>query len=201
MFRRHDSAARGETAGGGQNQPPRVEMPRRVVDVPVAPSPHHAATDGAAPTGRVAVGGDTGPVLVHGGHTAEPSPAGAGERRLVVGAGVTLKGEVAGCETLAVEGDLEASVATSEHLVIGAEGSFRGDCEVETAEIAGAFDGTLSVRGRLLVRGSGTVKGDIRFGELEIERGGRLSGNVDAQAKGPQLATVANAAAAAGGDD
>jgi cytoskeletal protein CcmA (bactofilin family) len=87
-------------------------------------------------------------------------------------------------------------VAASEHLVIGAEGAFRGSCEVETAEIAGAFDGTLSVRGRLLVRGSGAVKGDIRFGELEIERGGQLAGNVDAHAKGPQLATVA----AAGGE-
>jgi cytoskeletal protein CcmA (bactofilin family) len=201
MFRRHDSAARGEKAGGEQPQPARVEMPRRVVDVPVAPSPHHAAGDGAAAMGRVTVGGDTGPVLVHGAQGGERGPAEGGERRLVVGAGVALKGEVAGCETLSVEGDLEASVAASEHLVVGAEGSFRGDCEVETAEIAGTFDGTLSVRGRLLVRGSGTVKGDIRFGELEIERGGRLSGNVDAQAKGPQLATVASAAAAAGGGD
>jgi hypothetical protein len=41
------------------------------------------------------------------------------------------------------------------------------------------------------------VRGDVRFGELEIERGGQLSGSVDAHAKGPQLATVQGAA---GGD-
>ncbi len=197
MFRRHDSAARGEKAGGETPQPTRVELPRRVVDVPVAPSPHHHAGAGAQPTGRVAVGGDTGPVLVHGATTGAPKPEHGSERRLVVGAGIELKGEVKGCKTIEVDGDLDATVASSEHLVIGADGSFRGACEVETADIAGSFDGTLSVRGRLLVRGTGAVKGDIRFGELEIERGGELSGNVDAHAKGPQLATVA---AAGGGD-
>jgi cytoskeletal protein CcmA (bactofilin family) len=193
MFRRHESAVRGEKAGGETPQPTRVELPRRVVDVPVAPSPHHAGT---APTGRVAVGGDVGPVLVHAGHGGESRAESGRERRLVVGVGIELKGEIKGCKRLEVDGDLEAAVAASEHLVVGTEGAFRGTCEVETAEIAGNFDGTLSVRGRLLVRGTGTVKGDIRFGELEIERGGQLSGNVDAHAKGPQLATVATA----GGD-
>jgi cytoskeletal protein CcmA (bactofilin family) len=197
MFRRHDSAARGEQAGGETPQPTRVELPRRVVDVPVAPSPHHHhAGSGTAATGRVAVGGDTGPVLVHGVNPSEPKSERACERQVVIGAGIELKGEVKGCKTLEVAGDLEATVAASEHLVVGADGSFRGFCEVETADIAGSFDGTLSVRGRLLVRRTGAVKGDIRFGELEIERGGQLSGNVDAQTKGPQLATVA----AAGGE-
>ncbi|MFP4125926.1 MAG: polymer-forming cytoskeletal protein [Alphaproteobacteria bacterium] len=195
MFRRHHSAARGEKAGGETSQPTRVELPRRVVDVPVAPSLHHHAGVGAAPTGRVAVGGDTGPVLVHAAQPGAPEPAPRAERRVVVGAGIELKGEVKGCKTLEVDGDLDATVAASEHLVLGAEGSFRGACEVETADIAGNFDGTLSVRGRLLVRATGVVRGDIRFGELEIERGGQLSGNVDVQTKGPQLATVAAGAA------
>jgi len=197
MFRRHDSAARGERSGGETPQPTRVELPRRVVDVPVAPSSHHHGGAGATATGRVAVGGDTGPVLVHGAHGGEPKPARDVERRVVIGAGIELKGEVKGCRTLEVDGDLDATVAASEHLAIGTEGAFRGACEVETADIAGSFDGTLSVRGRLLVRATGAIKGDIRFGELEIERGGQLSGNVDAHAKGPQLATVA---ATASGD-
>jgi cytoskeletal protein CcmA (bactofilin family) len=192
MFRRHDSAGRGDKASEESSQPARVELPRRVVDVPVAPSAHHHA--GAAPTGRVAVGGDTGAVIVHRDGFGDTKPERAAERRLVVGAGVELKGEVKGCQTLEVAGELDAPVAVSEHLVVGAGGALRGSCEVETADIAGSFDGTLSVRGRLLVRGTGVVKGDIRFGELEIERGGQLAGNVDPQAKGPQLAPVAAAA-------
>ncbi len=194
MFRRHDSGGRGERAGADAHHTGRLELPRRVVDVPVAPSAAQPGGYGAPTTGRVAVGGETGPVLVQSGRadaaTAEPA------RQLVVGPGVELKGEVKGCERLTVDGDLEATVAASEHLIIGAEGGFRGSCEVESADIAGSFDGALHVRGRLLVRASGRVQGEIRFGELEIERGCQLSGNVDAHAKGPQLATVA----AAGGD-
>lgn len=191
MFRRHDSAARSDRAAGETPPASRVEMPRRVVDVPVAPSSHHLGA-GPTPTGRVAVG-DTGPVMVDRGLATAPRPEPTSARKLVVGAGVELEGEVKGCETVSVDGALAATVATSEHLVVGAEGTFRGSCEVETADVAGSFDGTLTVRGRLLVRGTGAVKGEIRFGELEIERGGQLSGNVDAHAKGPQLATVAAA--------
>ena len=193
MFRRPDNAARRENGGAETRPPARVELPRRVVDVPVAPSAQHGA--GAAATGRVAVGGEPGPVLVHGGVRGEARAPGSGERRLVVGAGIEIKGEIKGCETLRIDGDLEATVASSEHLVIGAEGAFRGVCEVESADVAGNFEGTLTVRGRLLVRGSGAVRGEIRFGELEIERGGKLSGDVDAHHRGPKLATVA-----AGGD-
>ena len=79
------------------------------------------------------------------------------------------------------------------HLVIGEDGRLDGQGEVETADIAGSFDGTLVVRGRLLIRATGRVKGDIRFGELEIERGGQLAGDVDAHHRGPKLATVAAA--------
>ena len=31
---------------------------------------------------------------------------------------------------------------------------------------------------RLLIRSTGQVKGTVRYGELEIERGGRLSGTI-----------------------
>lgn len=189
MFRRHSSSARGEHRGGDSGAETRVELPRRVVDVPMGPSVQSA--HGGPPIGRVAVGGETGPVLLHGGG---PSRAETGnERELVVGAGIELKGEVKGCRRLVVHGDAQVTVEATDALVVGADGTFRGACEVESAEIAGRFDGTLTVRGRLLVRATGCVKGEVRFGELEIERGGQLSGNIDGHSRGPQLATVAAA--------
>ena len=114
-------------------------------------------------------------------------------RQLVVGPGIRLEGAVDGCERLVVDGELKATLEATEHLVVHEGGRFDGRGEVETAEIAGSFDGTLTVRGRLLIRATGRVRGDIRFGELEIERGGQLVGTVDAHAKGPQLAPVATA--------
>jgi hypothetical protein len=52
-----------------------------------------------------------------------------------------------------------------------------GKLEVEEAEINGIYEGELTVCKRLLVRGSGRVSGTVRYGQLEIERGGRLSGS------------------------
>jgi cytoskeletal protein CcmA (bactofilin family) len=202
MFRRHDRAGRGDNTGGDTAPTTRVELPRRVVDVPVGPSVHQGHGGAASGTGRIAVGGDAGPVLVREDDdvtvTRRETARDDEDRRLVVGTGVELKGDVKGCRRVQVDGDLEATIASTEQLLVGPEGAFRGTGEVENAEIAGTVDGTLTVRGRLLVRSTGRVKGDVRFGELEIERGGQISGNVDAHAKGPQLATVQ---AAAGGDD
>jgi cytoskeletal protein CcmA (bactofilin family) len=53
-----------------------------------------------------------------------------------------------------------------------------GKAEVEDAEISGVYEGELTVRNRLLIRATGRVRGAVRYGELEIERGGRLSGSI-----------------------
>jgi cytoskeletal protein CcmA (bactofilin family) len=63
-------------------------------------------------------------------------------------------------------------------LEIAGSGRFIGGCEVEEAEISGIYEGELTVRKRLLIRSSGKVKGNVRYGEIEIERGGLLSGSV-----------------------
>ena len=41
--------------------------------------------------------------------------------------------------------------------------------------------GELVVRKRLLIRAGGHVSGTISYGEIEIEAGGKISGNIQAQ--------------------
>ena len=57
-------------------------------------------------------------------------------------------------------------------------GRFTGGCEVEEADISGVYEGDLTVRKRLFVRGSGKLTGTVRYGELELERGGQIAGNI-----------------------
>ena len=40
------------------------------------------------------------------------------------------------------------------------------------------YEGDLTVRNRLLIRSTGQVKGTVRYGEIEIERGGRITGSI-----------------------
>ena len=111
---------------------------------------------------------------------AEPPVQSAAEgRTLVVGQGIRLAGEIKRCETLVVEGEVEANLTDCLSLEINDSGLFKGAAVVEQAEISGRLEGELTVNGRLFVRASGQLRGTIRYADLEIERGGRIAGSVD----------------------
>ena len=58
---------------------------------------------------------------------------------------------------------------------------------LETERIRGRFDGVLNVRRRLLIRASGRVTGTVRYGQIEIECGGQISGDVQSQPTASEL--------------
>lgn len=103
------------------------------------------------------------------------------EGDLVAHAGVKLKGEIASCKKFVVEGDVEAQLRAHE-LAVNDSGLFVGTAEVDRADIAGSFEGTLTVAGTLTIRSTGRVKGLITYGKIEIESGGEFSGRVSAGA-------------------
>ena len=57
-------------------------------------------------------------------------------------------------------------------------GTFRGDAEIETADISGCFEGNLTVTDRLLIRSTGFVSGVVRYSSVEIEAGGQIAGDI-----------------------
>ena len=116
-------------------------------------------------------------------------------KKLIVGRDISLNGEIRTCDTLVVEGRVEAVLQDCKNIEIMAPGEFKGAAEVDVADISGRFDGDLTARQRLIVRAGGKVLGKIRYGQLEIERGGVLSGEVEVLAE----AEVVQAPAAAVG--
>ena len=104
-----------------------------------------------------------------------------GERkRLTVGPGIGLSGRITDCDRLVVEGEVRVVLQRVRAVTITATGRFtEGRAEVEEADIGGLYEGDLTVHGRLLIRRTGRVTGTVRYGELEIERGGDLSGSVE----------------------
>jgi cytoskeletal protein CcmA (bactofilin family) len=99
-------------------------------------------------------------------------------KRLIVGDGIKLKGEITACDRLIVEGHVEVTLNETRMLEIKPSGKFIGSCEVEEAEISGVYDGDLTVRGRLIVRSTGKATGKIHYGEIELERGGQIAGEL-----------------------
>jgi cytoskeletal protein CcmA (bactofilin family) len=109
---------------------------------------------------------------------ATPSDSTDASKRLIVGEGIQMKGEITACDRLVVEGHVEVTLKATRMLEIKPSGHFTGSCEVEEAEVSGVYDGNLTVRGRLTVHAGGRVTGDISYGEIELERGAQITGKL-----------------------
>lgn len=154
----------------------RTDTPRRVVDIPGAPVRRPDAA-------------------------AQPAPAAAPaapdhQRRLTVGRDISLSGEITSCDVLVVEGTVEAKLRDGRNIEIAETGLFKGSVEIDEADIAGRFEGDITVRGRLRVRSTGKITGSIKYGELEVEAGGRLIGDIQVVESGATIARIATPAPA-----
>lgn len=119
------------------------------------------------------------------GFNTSPTAANAGsedkskKRILTVGNDILLKGEIATCDRLVIEGAVDAKLNDVHTVEIAETGSFKGSAKIEDAEISGLFEGDLVVRNRLIIYSTGKVRGKITYGEIEIERGGELTGEIN----------------------
>jgi len=113
--------------------------------------------------------------------TPTPVKREAETRKLIVGREISLSGEITACDRLVVEGSVEANLANCRDIDIAESGLFKGSASIDDAEVRGRFEGTLNVRRRLLIRATGKVIGTVRYGQIEIECGGQISGEIQAQ--------------------
>ena len=155
------------------------EPPRRPVTEPI-PAPVASPPVAAAPPPT----------------TPPPRRSEAGLRQLTVGREISLSGEIASCDTLIVEGSVEANLQNCRDVDIAETGLFKGSAEIDNADVRGTFEGNLIVRKRLLIRSGGMVSGTIRYGQVEIELGGQIIGEVQSSASpGDVVAELPNARA------
>ena len=99
---------------------------------------------------------------------------------LIVGREVSFSGEVSCCDRLVVEGNIQAKIEQCENLTIAETGVFRGYASAENVDVRGHLEGDLVALKRLLIRSTGQVLGRVSYSEIEIERGGQISGDLRA---------------------
>ncbi|MEQ8194384.1 MAG: polymer-forming cytoskeletal protein [Rhodospirillales bacterium] len=107
-------------------------------------------------------------------------PTDTESRKLTVGREICLKGEITSCDKLIVEGQVEVALSNARAIEVSPTGLFKGNAEVDEADISGQFEGELIARDKLIVRASGKVSGSIRYGRIVIESGGQISGDMQA---------------------
>jgi len=114
------------------------------------------------------------------------------KRVLTVGPDIQMKGEITSCDRVVIEGMVDATMRDVHTVELTETGSLKGTAEVEDAEISGSFEGDLVVRGKLTIYSSGRVRGNVTYGEIEIQRGGQISGNVRNVADAKNAQSLAN---------
>lgn len=160
--------------------------PTRPIDIPGNPAGLQRPMQpprmpGAFPGSYASAPGAGGNTYAMGGKSAEG-------RRLVVGEGISLSGEIEACDVLIVEGTIEAALKGAKVLEIAESGVFYGAVEIEEATVAGRFEGDLTVNGRLTIRSTGSITGEIAYKELAVEAGATLEGKVTPLSAGGQSA-------------
>jgi cytoskeletal protein CcmA (bactofilin family) len=196
MFRRkksdHEEESVMSDASEGLGLPAKPMSPRPIGALGVAPRPLPAGPAPVAAAGALAQTPTTtlppatrpldtptrrpeGPIIP------TPKARDTEQRRLIVGREISLTGEITSCDRLIVEGSVEANLTNCREVEIAESGLLKGTAAIEDAEVRGRFEGTLTVRKRLHIKATGKVVGQVRYGQLEIECGGQVSGDVQAQ--------------------
>jgi cytoskeletal protein CcmA (bactofilin family) len=155
----------------------------RNVDIPaVGGNPFQRSNPAAAPAAPQANRAGMPSYGSYSNFAASSTAAGSAQatgRRLVIGEGITMSGEIESCDTLVVEGTVEAALKGASVLEIAEKGMFYGTVEISEATIAGKFEGELTVNGRLTVRSTGSVVGAVSYKELSVESGAVIDGKIN----------------------
>src|SRR5436305_12251698 len=99
-------------------------------------------------------------------------------REVFLGPEIVLSGELKSCGTLIAEGIVDSGRIECRKFILGSAGSCKGEVQAESAVISGRFEGRLIVRARLLIKSGGQVRGSVQYGQVEIEPGGELQGDM-----------------------
>jgi cytoskeletal protein CcmA (bactofilin family) len=102
------------------------------------------------------------------------------EGSTAIGKSVTIRGELSGNEDLYVDGFVEGTITLSDHvLTIGPNARVLADIHVKDLAVYGTVTGNLHATGRVEIRSSAVVHGDIFGGRLSIEENATFKGMVN----------------------
>ena len=88
-----------------------------------------------------------------------------------------VRGEIRNCRLMEVHGYVEGDVAAVS-LLVHQGGQCYGTVKTEQAEIHGTLQGNVVVKHLIDIRSSGSVTGNVQYGQLAMESGGNLSAEV-----------------------
>lgn len=98
----------------------------------------------------------------------------------VIGAGMTIKGEVHSQEDLYVDGDIDGAIELKEHcLTVGPNGKTHSSVRAREVVVLGSIQGNVEARDKIAIRKNGRLVGDIKTAGIIIDDGAYFKGSID----------------------
>jgi cytoskeletal protein CcmA (bactofilin family) len=111
---------------------------------------------------------------------APKNPVVPARERAMIGATISIKGDLAGEEDLLIEGQVEGKIELRRHSVtVGKNGRIKADIYGRIITVEGSVEGNLYGEEQLVVKQSGTVRGNIVAPRVALEDGSNFKGNID----------------------
>jgi cytoskeletal protein CcmA (bactofilin family) len=102
------------------------------------------------------------------------------EGSTVIGKSVVIRGELSGEEDLFMDGDIEGTITLKEsRLTVGPNARVLADINVRDIVVFGNVTGNVRATGRIELRDTATVSGDIFASRLSIEENATIQGRVE----------------------
>jgi cytoskeletal protein CcmA (bactofilin family) len=107
------------------------------------------------------------------------------------GDGVTFKGSISVPQKLVIHGTVEGDIESRE-LFVGPTGVIKGNVRVDEADVQGKIFENIEAKTCLRLGKTGQIEGKAVYGEIEIEKGGVLSGEISSidRTSNPQTTPV-----------
>ena len=120
-----------------------------------------------------------------------------------IGKSVQIKGELTGSEDLYLDGSIEGTVDLRDHsLIIGPNGKIKAAISARDLVVHGRIEGNVTATGRVELRKSCTLIGDVSTQRIVIEYGAFFKGAIDIKERAVEarkpLAVAATAGMSAG---
>jgi cytoskeletal protein CcmA (bactofilin family) len=102
------------------------------------------------------------------------------EQSAQIGASIRIVGEVTAREPLTIAGSVEGSVDVEGHpLTILASAKVNATVQADTIVVAGHVNGLMSASGRIQVRDTATVEGDLSAPSICLTEGATVHGRIE----------------------
>lgn len=96
----------------------------------------------------------------------------------IIGPGMRIVGDCFSDGTIRVEGEVEGAVKAGKSVVVGKDGTVKGDIATQDAIIAGSVNGSVMAESRIELQSTCRVEGDIRSRRVKLDEGGQVDGQL-----------------------